>query len=76
MSEKVNRGEHTSDSSRTDEKVEYYRVRKSWADKASQIGAFCLLQNAVNLAQMNEGYSVFLDGVQVWPEEKDSPSKK
>ena len=37
----------------------YYRVRKSWSDKASQIAACVILQNAKNIADLNEGYSVF-----------------
>lgn len=36
-----------------------YRVRKSWADAASQKGAFAVLQNARNCADDNPGYSVF-----------------
>lgn len=36
-----------------------YRVRKSWADAASQKGAFAVLQNAKNCADDNPGYSVF-----------------
>lgn len=36
-----------------------YRVRKTWADVASQIGAFGDLENAKDLANKNTGYSVF-----------------
>lgn len=36
-----------------------YRVRKSWADAASQLGAFTVLDNAKALADKNAGYSVF-----------------
>ncbi|MFK4967085.1 N-acetylmuramoyl-L-alanine amidase [Lactococcus garvieae] len=36
-----------------------YRVRKSWADAKSQIGAFRDLANAKKLADANQGYSVF-----------------
>lgn len=36
-----------------------YRVRKFWADAASQKGAFAVLQNAKNCADDNPGYSVF-----------------
>lgn len=36
-----------------------YRVRKSWADAASQLGAFAVLDNAKALADKNAGYSVF-----------------
>lgn len=36
-----------------------YRVRKSWGDSRSQIGAFTDLANAKALADKNSGYSVF-----------------
>ena len=36
-----------------------YRVRKSWADAASQKGAFNVLDNAKRCADENPGYSVF-----------------
>lgn len=36
---------------------ELYRVRKSWADAASQIGAFAVLDNAIKACK--SGYSVF-----------------
>lgn len=36
-----------------------YRVRKSWADAASQKGAFKVLDNAKRCADENAGYSVF-----------------
>ena len=46
----------------------YYRVRKSWSDKASQIGAFTVLQNAKNCVDANPGYAAFDDnGRQVYP---------
>ena len=37
----------------------YFRVRKSWDDAGSQIGAFKQKENAVNMAKMNSGYIVF-----------------
>lgn len=37
----------------------WYRVRKSWADAASQKGAFHSLDNAKRCADENAGYSVF-----------------
>lgn len=41
-------------------KPEYYRVRKSWADAKSQIGAYTVYQNAVNACNTaGFGYSVF-----------------
>lgn len=39
----------------------YYRVRKSWDDKKSQVGAFRILSNAKAKADGNKGYSVFSD---------------
>lgn len=46
----------------------YYRVRKSWAEKSSQIGAFTVLQNAKNCVDANPGYAAFDDnGNQVYP---------
>ena len=51
--------------------TKYYRVRKSWKDKSSQIGAFTVLQNAVNCVDANPGYAAFDDdGNQVYPEAK------
>ena len=37
----------------------WYRVRKTWADAASQKGAFHSLENAKKCADENAGYSVF-----------------
>ena len=37
----------------------WYRVRKSWADEKSQIGAFRSLKKAKQCANQNPGYSVF-----------------
>lgn len=48
---------------------ELYRVRKSWADSKSQIGAYRLLANAKKKADKNKGYKVFnSSGVCVYPE--------
>ena len=45
-----------------------YRVRKTWTDKASQIGAFSNLKNAKAYANANPGYSVFnSSGVKIYP---------
>ena len=45
-----------------------YRVRKSWADAASQKGAFRVLDNAKRCADENPGYAVFDEGGrQVYP---------
>lgn len=37
----------------------YYRVRKSWEDTKSQLGAFTILENAIKKCDENPGYSVF-----------------
>lgn len=45
-----------------------YRVRKSWADAESQIGAFSVLDYAKELADKNPGYTVYdSDGNAVYP---------
>lgn len=36
-----------------------YRVRKSWSDAKSQLGAFSVLANAKSLVDKNPGYKVF-----------------
>ena len=51
----------------TTEASQLYRVRKSWTDAASQIGAFTSLDYAK--AACKAGYAVFnAQGAQVWPE--------
>lgn len=48
--------------------TEMYRVRKSWADSKSQIGAYKTLKNAQAQADKNPGYYVFNSkGVIVYP---------
>lgn len=39
--------------------VKYYRVRKSWSDAASQIGAYSVLDNAKVMADKHSGYTVY-----------------
>lgn len=46
-------------------KVELYRVRKSWADSKTQLGAFKSLNNAKALADKNPGYKVYNGGGKV-----------
>lgn len=54
---------------------ELYRVRKSWADAASQIGAFVVLENAIKVCKT--GYSVFdSKGNVVYPKAQPVPTKK
>ena len=46
----------------------YYRVRKTWADAASQKGAYEKYDNAKACADQNKGYKVFdWNGKQVYP---------
>lgn len=46
----------------------WYRVRKSWSDKSSQIGAFHSLENAKKCAEEHKGYFVFDEnGTAVFP---------
>lgn len=55
--------------------TKYYRVRKSWADKASQIGAYTVFQNAKNAVNANPGYAAFADdGTQVYPVVEKAPA--
>ena len=49
----------TTDKTNTDEQANLYRVRKSWEDKASQLGAFEELENAKAVANKNKGYNVY-----------------
>lgn len=49
----------------------YYRVRETWEEAASQLGAYRLLSNAMAKADENPGYHVFSDdGVAIYPEEE------
>lgn len=46
----------------------YFRVRKSWANEKSQIGAFKNKNNAIELCKQNSGYKVFNnDGIEIYP---------
>ena len=46
----------------------YYRVRKSWKDAKSQLGAYRILANAKAQADKTPGYYVFTnDGVSIYP---------
>lgn len=52
-----------------DSVVKYYRVRKSWEDVASQLGAYTVLANAKAMADKHPGYEVYdWNGKQVYPE--------
>lgn len=54
----------------------FYRVRKSWGDVKSQIGAYENLDNAKVKVKKNKGYKVYNDnGKQVYPKPKSSKPK-
>lgn len=49
----------------------YYRVRKSWVDKKSQLGAYKVLANAKKKADENKDYFVFAEnGTKMYPKEE------
>ena len=53
----------------------YYRVRETWEDTASQIGAFRILANAIAKCDDNPGTYVFDDdGNAIYPEETEEES--
>lgn len=53
-----------------------YRVRKTWADAKSQIGAYKILTNAKKKADENPGYYVFDEtGNAIYPETTSAPKK-
>lgn len=50
----------------------YYRVRKTWGDKKSQVGAYRVLANAKTAADKNPGAFVFSnDGTAIYPEKAE-----
>ena len=52
--------------------VKYYRVRKSWDDAKSQLGAYTMLANAKAMADKHPGYEVYdWNGKQIYPEVAD-----
>ena len=54
--------------------VTWYRVRKSWEDASSQIGAYKILKNAKACVDKNPGYLVFDDkGVVVYGKTEFDP---
>lgn len=62
-----------------DAKVEttdgYYRVRKSWEDTKSQLGAYRVLANAKKCADKNPGYTVYdPNGKAVYPVDQNEAS--
>lgn len=56
------------DTSATTTTAELYRVRQTWTDASSQIGAYAVLDNAKAKADANPGYYVYdSNGNQVYP---------
>ena len=54
-----------------------YKVRKSWADAKSQLGAYKVLTNAKKMADKNPGYYVFDEkGNAIYPEKTSAPATK
>lgn len=54
------------------EETYWYRVRKTWKDAKSQLGAYTVLANAQKKADENEGYFVFdMDGKAIYPVESE-----
>lgn len=49
----------TQTTTTTTAKTKLYRVRKTWEDKKSQLGAYNVLENAKNKADENPGYKVY-----------------
>lgn len=57
------------------EEISWYRVRKSWDDASSQIGAFTVLSNAKAYADANPGHSVYdSKGVKVYSSASAAPA--
>ena len=55
----------------------YYRVRKTWKDSKSQVGAYRILKNAKAAADKNPGTYVFTnDGVAIYPAQGESAAKE
>ena len=64
----ANSASTTTDKPSTTSK-EMYRVRKSWSNANSQVGAYTKLNNAINACKKLSGYKVYnSSGKQVYPE--------
>ena len=54
----------------------FYRVRKTWEDKSSQIGTFTVQENAILMVDANPGYAVFDEnGSQIYPRNELIPER-
>lgn len=73
IAEKVNKLLGTPTTTTTAPTTTYYRVRKTWSDSKSQIGAYKVLANAKKTADANPGYYVFDEaGKSVYPSTQSS----
>lgn len=55
----------------------FYRVRKSWEDRDSQIGTCTVFKNAKNMVDLNPGYAVFdEEGKQMYPSQESRESER
>lgn len=69
----LNNGNSGSTSSTTTDSKKLYRIRKSWDDEKSQIGAYSTLTNAKKA--WKDGYFIYdSNGKQVYPESKNDTS--
>lgn len=81
IAEEVNKRLAALEAPETPEAAEdLYRVRKTWEDSKSQVGAYKILDNAKKKADANEGYKVFDEsGKCVYdpaPPKVEAPAKK
>ena len=59
--------------SASEDAEKYYRIRKSWKDEASQIGAYKSLENAKK--NWKEGYTIYdWNGKAVYPKKENKPT--
>ena len=57
--------------------IAWYRVRKTWTDSKTQMGAYKILDNAKKCADQNPGYKVFdADGKVVYEPKAAEPAVK
>lgn len=55
----------------------YYRVRETWDEPASQVGAYRLLKSAMTTCDANPGTFVFDDdGNAIYPEVEEAPAEE
>lgn len=72
----LNGGTATEEKAEPTKKV-MYRVRKTWADAKSQLGAYSVLANAKRQADENPGYYVFdEDGKAIYPKATETKTEE